>query len=753
MNGTDLSISRSNPNARTRWSPKWHIPVGAVFWALLLLTGPSMGQAPELITAIPSDRIADATPAQNQAMNRIQSRPTTQSVNLVTVHIDALRGDTTQLSIPNAAALTLTKRSEEVRSPTDFVWHGTLSGVPGQATLVVHDGNITGSIQDRNSLYRIEPIGNGVHALVKVDTGRFPPEHPPSFQQRQQRGDIGPTQTFGEATSDALVGIDVLVAYTTASKNAVADIVATIQLAVAEANQSYGNSGIHIQLKLVDNFEVSYSENGKTFDAILADFVANPTVQSRRTSSGADLSAMIIDQSDFCGLADAIMATPATAFVVVYYDCATGYYSFAHELGHLMGARHDEKHDSSTTPFSYGHGYEHPSSDPSQTFRTIMAYACDAPSTCDPRIQYWSSPNVKYNNIATGTAATNDNVRVLNGTAATVAAFNSPPGSDLGSIWQFTGMPCSGNACPGWLRLDDNGASLRIAAGSTNVYQLHNTGRIWRYTGTPCSGNSCPGWQMLDDNGATVQIAADGNDLFQLHNTGRIWRYTGTPCSGNSCPGWQMLDDNPATLTIVSATGGLYQLHNTGKIWRYTGRPCSGNSCPGWQMLDDNGATVSIVAEGNNLYQLHDSGKIWRYTGTPCSGNSCPGWQMLDDNPDTLAIVSAAGNLYQLHKTGKIWRYTGTPCSGNSCPGWQMLDDNPAGMYIVADGGSLFQLHNTGKIWRYTGTPCSGNSCPGWQMLDDNGATGRNAASGGRLYQMHLARKPLTRTRTCYECR
>jgi hypothetical protein len=74
-------------------------------------------------------------------------------------------------------------------------------------------------------------------------------------------------------------------------------------------------------------------------------------------------------------------------------------------------------------------------------------------------------------------------------------------------------------------------------------------------------------------------------------------------------------------------------------------------------------------------------------------------------------------------------------------------------MYIVADGGSLFQLHNTGKIWRYTGTPCSGNSCPGWQMLDNNGMTGRIDASGGKLYQIHLARKPLTRTRTCYECR
>jgi hypothetical protein len=31
----------------------------------------------------------------------------------------------------------------------------------------------------------------------------------------------------------------------------------------------------------------------------------------------------------------------------------------------------------------------------------------------------------------------------------------------------------------------------------------------------------------LDNNPATVQIAADGNALYQRHNTGRIWVYTG----------------------------------------------------------------------------------------------------------------------------------------------------------------------------------------------------------------------------------
>ncbi|MEX6506703.1 M12 family metallo-peptidase [Jiella sp. M17.18] len=700
---------------------------------------------PELLTPVQQTLAADQFPR----VAALRAQPTTQSLELVRINVDALRGDAVSLTMPGQKTVTLSRRSMETTGNNAFIWTGSLSAVPGTATLVMRDGNVTGTVQDGLDTYRIESVGDGLHALIKLDTSRFPPEEPPSFRAKEQerRGDVMPLGLPAER-QDGPVGIDVMVAYTPAAKAAVADIIATIQLAVAEANQSYVNSGVNVKLKLVDTFQVNESEAGKSYDQILADFVANSDAKNHHASSGADLSAMIINQTDYCGLADAIRANAGTAYAVVHYSCATGYYSFAHELGHLMGARHDPANDPSTSPFPYGHGFQQTAKAPS--WRTIMAYNCA--SSCS-RLQYWSNPNVKYNNIAMGTAATHDNARVLNQTATTVAAFNSPPGSDIGSIWRSTGVACSGNSCPGWTRLDNNGQSVRIAAGGGNLYQLHKTGRIWRYTGTPCSGNSCPGWQMLDNNPATVAIAAAGNDLYQLHNTGRIWRYTGTPCSGNSCPGWQMLDNNPATVAIAAAGNDLYQLHNTGRIWRYTGTPCSGNSCPGWQMLDNNPATLAIAAGTGGLYQLHNTGRIWRYTGTPCSGNSCPGWQMLDNNPATLAIAAGSGGLYQLHNTGRIWRYTGTPCSGNSCPGWQALDNNPATADIAADGSKLYQLHNTGRIWRHTGTPCSGNSCPGWLALDNNGATGRIAAAGDQLYQVHIARIPRTRTRTCYDCR
>jgi hypothetical protein len=64
--------------------------------------------------------------------------------------------------------------------------------------------------------------------------------------------------------------------------------------------------------------------------------------------------------------------------------------------------------------------------------------------------------------------------------------------------------------------LDNNPQAAAIAAGDL-LYQLHKDGTIWRYTGTPCSGSSCPGWQMLDNNPKTTAIAAARAQLFQLH--------------------------------------------------------------------------------------------------------------------------------------------------------------------------------------------------------------------------------------------
>ena len=309
-----------------------------------------------------------------------------------------------------------------------------------------------------------------------------------------------------------------------------------------------------------------------------------------------------------------------------------------------------------------------------------------------------------------------------------VHGFLIPNNFAYAIIWKYTGVPC-GTYCTGWQPLDYNLTTTAIATADGQLYQLHSNGSIWRYTGQPCSGIYCDGWQMLDNNAQSKALATGGGQLYQLHTDGSIWRYTGTPC-GSSCPGWQKLDNNPEAKAIVAAGSQLYQQHTDGSIWRYTGTACSGTSCPGWQKLDSNSQTKTIVAAGNELYQLHTTGLIWRYTGTACSGTSCPGWQKLDQNAGTTSIDAAGTELYQLHGDGSVWRYTGLACSGTACNGWQKLDQNANIKAISAGVGTLNKIHNDGSIWHYKGTPFV------WEQLDNN-AKSISLKAGTDLYQLH----------------
>jgi len=116
-------------------------------------------------------------------------------------------------------------------------------------------------------------------------------------------------------------------------------------------------------------------------------------------------------------------------FSVINRGCASGNYSYPHELGHNFGARHDTYVDSSTTPYAYGHGWV----DVGERWRDVMAYnnACAAVGVSCTRIPYFSNPNQTYGSPADllGSAGTADTVRVINQNAATVANFRASAGS------------------------------------------------------------------------------------------------------------------------------------------------------------------------------------------------------------------------------------------------------------------------------------------------------------------------------------
>jgi len=322
--------------------------------------------------------------------------------------------------------LVWTGELKETAKPRSANARETVQDLANHATLVRRDGTITGNVRVKGTLYRIRPLPDGSHAIIEVDETRMPKDHPEEYSdlprldmtasRTKTGGDVGTMAISPGATAT----IRVMVVATNAAVNAYGgNMRSLMDLAISESNTGYLNSNVGINLVLAGYYTTSYTEVGMSTD--LARFRGTTdgymdTFHSTRNSVAADVMMLIGNDGSSCGLASGIGSTASTAFATTYWNCATGYYSFAHEIGHLQSARHDPVADPSTTPYAYGHGYRAPNN----TWRTIMAYNC-SPSC--PRINYWSNPDKLYNGVPMGTTTKSHNQRVLVNTKATIAGF------------------------------------------------------------------------------------------------------------------------------------------------------------------------------------------------------------------------------------------------------------------------------------------------------------------------------------------
>jgi hypothetical protein len=365
----------------------------------------------------------------------LADNPTTASLKLVRVNDAAVSEQASTLTLDLDGFEMRVHRVDAYRAKSgSLVWAGIIEDLssspvpfapdafafdPVNTVMMVKNGNrITANIHFDGEWYKVRPLRRGDHAVVKVNLAAMPPDHPESYATLPVYRMQAPRH---EAQAKVNTVIRVLVNYTASAAAAAGDINGLIDLAVAETNQGYANSGVQIDAVLAAKALTAYTESG-SFDTDLARY-RSPSdgfmdeIHAARDANAADVGVLIINNTQYCGLASGIGSTAATAFVAVYWDCATGYYSFAHEIGHLQSARHDPANDPTTTPYAWGHGYQYTKR---PKWRTIMAYDCTG--GC-PRLQYWSNPNVLYNNQPMGTATKNHNARVLNDTRATVAGF------------------------------------------------------------------------------------------------------------------------------------------------------------------------------------------------------------------------------------------------------------------------------------------------------------------------------------------
>ncbi len=297
-------------------------------------------------------------------------------------------------------------------------------------SIAENNGRIVGSLQHDGKLYKLRPSKNGDTLIIEVKKEGLI-DHSEAYSENSFQVNPNELTNYDNATNSA-AEFTVIVAYTSNFSSDAGDVAAYMDLLELETNTSYSNSQVNTSVKIVHYYQTSYSDSGDFY--IDRSYFTNSSnsevaeLHSLREQYNADIMILLTGNTgySFCGLANDIGATADNAIAFAREGCATGYYSFGHEIGHLFGARHIITKDSNTTPYAYGHGYCNVT--PS-TWRTVMAYDCPT-NTGGPRIQQWSNPYISISSEPTGTVSQEYNAQVMNVRANTVANFRVDDGGD-----------------------------------------------------------------------------------------------------------------------------------------------------------------------------------------------------------------------------------------------------------------------------------------------------------------------------------
>jgi hypothetical protein len=328
-------------------------------------------------------------------------------------------------------------RTKHARTEKGLTWRGAVEETGESAVLMWwQDGRVSGVLGYKGRIYTVESMGGDVHAVIEVDPKKLPPDHatkadnPAPGDQAARREPPPPAppapkvEPISEADLKALeakqIVIDVMILYT---KKVISRYIRDPQdlthLAIEQANETFRNSGIgNVSLRLVHAQAIDYDEEGAEQFAHLYRMVDGDgvfkDVRRLRNEKRADLVGLVLEDPTGCGLSTRVAADSEDAYFVVHHSCAAITISIAHEVGHILGARHDRRIDPNNTPFAYGHGHVNPK------WRTMMSYqeGCDG---C-PRIPFWSNPRVRYQGEPTGTLS-EDNARVILEQAERVSNF------------------------------------------------------------------------------------------------------------------------------------------------------------------------------------------------------------------------------------------------------------------------------------------------------------------------------------------
>jgi hypothetical protein len=367
------------------------------------------------------------SPLPGKSMATLPQQAIAGKSRAVTINYGKLEKGRIYITLPGGPSYEAVRTEHQDLGKGRFTWVGHASDDPGNTVVIGVSGKaVAGAFTYHGKLFKLEPRANGQHVLSEVDPKDPAPELDPLPVADTTSATTSPVQTGSESAGSSGSVIDVLVAYTPvvqAFYGGADGADALIIQAVAETNKAYSYSKMTTRLNLVDTILTNYVESNDIATNLSRLRSTNDgymdELHALRESYGADLVSLISNETYYCGYAYRMASMSASfasyAFSVIHHSCATGRFSFAHEIGHNQGANHDAANATGSI-FPYAYGYR----DPYNTFRTVMAYDC--PGGC-PRWPFFSAADNSLMGLPTGIMGAAENSLAIDQTAPTVAAF------------------------------------------------------------------------------------------------------------------------------------------------------------------------------------------------------------------------------------------------------------------------------------------------------------------------------------------
>jgi peptidyl-Asp metalloendopeptidase len=582
----------------------------------------------------------------------------------------------------------------EVRSTASFSWVGHIEGFPqSQAILVVEDGVMVGNIRVADSYFQIRYLGADLHIVQQIDESRFPPDGDP-IPVYLPAGGTGADLAVA-APDDGSI-LDVMVVYTPAARAAAGGTTAMnalINLAAAETNTAYARSGVFPRIRIVHGEEVAYTESGN-FSTDLGR-LTNPSdgfmdnVHALRNAYGADLVALIVEGTSLCGIAW-LMTTQSNAFEAFAFSvaariCATGNYTFGHELGHNMGLQHDRADAPADGVFPFSHGYV----DIAHNFRDIMGTQTSCVSCV--RIQNFSNPNVTFNGFPTGvpngSPQSADAAASLNATAFTVANWR--------------------------VQIDNPLVAVDFDGDGRSDITVYRNG-AWFILRSSDGGMTSVGWGIAQDIPVAADYDGDGKTDIAVYRSGD-WFIHRSSDGGMMAVGWGIAQDLPVPrdydgdgkTDIAVYRGGDWFVHRSSD---------GGVMAVGWGIAQDVPVPRDYDGDGKTDIAVYRNGD-WFIHRSSDGGVMAVGWGIAQDVPVPADYDGDGKTDIAVYRNG-TWFIHRSSDGGVTTVGWGSAQDLPVPADYDGDGKTDIAVYRNGT-WFIHRSSDGVQIAVGWGVVGD----------------------------------